>query len=177
MKRILLLFLTLVLLLPAAGCRNADGIKAVVAGNGAPLSGSDGPPALVLSAGDGEIQALTPTCTWTGQDGSTVESDGMFVFDLWLDGSLPALPVGPNKEAELRFDAVPDKMRVMAWKAECATHDRSRVGESFDLPVKGDSFRMPTDQEYLYLIAAEWAKTEGVGGSAVYVFATSNGIE
>ena len=144
MKRILSLLIPLLLCICLAACAAGDkSVKAVITGNGAPLYGMEYPPALTVTGRHGEIQALTPTYAWTKPDGGSVETDGMFVFDLWLNGSLRPLAVTPNESVELRFDAVPDQIRVMTWKAECATEDRSRIGESVDLPVKEDTFRIP----------------------------------
>ena len=169
MKRILcLLSALLFLLLPAAGCARDNTVKAEIADAGLPLSDMKAPPGLTISSSQGEIQALTPSFTWNG-----ISADGLFVFDLWLGGELKMLSVIPNDKVTFRFEAVPDRMKVTAWKAECATEDHSRVSESVEIPIVNNSLAIPIDGEYLYMISAEWGETGSYDKEAVYVFGTS----
>ncbi len=177
MKRIFCFLIPLLLCVCMFGCADRDkSVNATITGEGAALIGMTAPPLLTVTDGSREIQTGSGTCVWN-RGGIPIYADGEFVFDLWLGGELKPLTVSPDIPVELRFEVIPDRVEITAWNAECATGDRSRVGESFDLPVLAHTFRIPIDAEYLYEIAAEWDEADGYGGEAIYAFATVNGIE
>lgn len=174
MKKNLFFFILFLLFVNLAGCATKDKrVIALVTGEGAALTGMTAPPALTVLSGDQEFQTRSGTCTWN-HGGITVYADGPLVFDSWLDGDLVPLGVGPGIALELRFETMPDRLTVHAWKAECATRDHSRVSDSIQLLVTDDTFTIPSDTEYLYEIVAEWNKEDGFGGEAIYTFATTN---
>ena len=171
MKKILLCFAA-ILLCVSAGC-SAKSVTATIADEGLPLSEMIYPPTLTLVCGDREVRALCPRCQWNRPDGTAVLADGASVFELWLSGDLEPLTVMPGDTVELRFDKAPDRFSVTAWKAECATHDRSRYDEKIDVTIKDDgTFTLPSDSTYIYALSAEWDQQGKVGRDASYAFAT-----
>lgn len=171
MKRNLcILFSLLLLLLNLTACDKP--ITAKITDEGLALSEMVHPPFLTLVCGEHEVQTKSPRCQWNRPNGTAIFADGPFVFDLWLEGDLEALPISPGEEVELRFECVPDRITVTAWKAECATQDRSRIDERIELIVTDGTFTLPSDGAYLYSLHAEWDKQGKVSGDASYAFAT-----
>lgn len=177
MKKILFFLIPFFLFVSLAGCAAKDKrVIALVTGEGAALTGMNAPPALTVLSGDQKFQIRSGTYTWN-YGGLPIHADGLFVFDSWLDGDLVPLSADPGTALELRFETMPDRVTVLAWKAECATGNHSRVSESINLPVTDNTFTIPSDGEYLYEIAAEWNEEDGFGGEAVYAFAITNEID
>ena len=174
MKRVLWLLLALLLFaLCVTGCTKIKPLViAKVVDEGLPLSEMEHPPFLTLVNGESEILTKTPRCQWNKPDGTAIYADGPFVFDLWLGGDMGPLTIRPGDTVEFRFGCAPDRFTVTAWKAECATYDRSLLEDKIDLPVTDGTFTLPADGAYLYEISAEWDKQGKVSGDASYAFAT-----
>ena len=170
MKRILI-FSAALLLCVFTGCSAKD-VTATVTGEGAELKGMMGPPSLTVSSGTRELQTWSRSSVWD-RGGYPIYADGAFVFDAYLKGDLIQIDAIPGQAIELRFEAMPDRVSVEAWKAECATYDHSRISESIELPVTENTFKVPSDGDYLFEIDAEWDEIDGYGGHAIYSFSTA----
>ena len=181
MKRFIVIVLNLCFLLTFAGCARTNRVDAKINGaSDSPISSIHTPPYLTINCHNkGERVtdwglAQCPRYEWKPYGGPAVNADGLFVFDLWLTGELKCFDLSKVERVDFNFEVSPDRVTVTAWKAECATEDRSLVSESINLPVTENSFTIPSDGEYIYQIDAEWDEEDGAGGNATYVLATCN---
>lgn len=182
MRNTRMFFLALAFLLSLAGCSRsstADGSEPTD-----PIW--DSPPALTVTCGESQTQALKGTCSWTwlNADGTStsIASDSLhplqareYMTPLYLPAPLSdADPL----TADLRFEAAPDQVSIRRWSG----NDWDRIdaqSEVVEVSVDDEkssedrSFKISLeDGQYVYEVTAEWNHEEQYGGTASYSFYT-----